>query len=303
MTSADLKNDVTTVQTLLGNYPNVIALKNGQVRSPSVAFDFADVPVPHDGFKPMVEGRFDAGELALVTFLQAKAYGKPLVLLPAVIVGKFRHDAIAYNAKRGDLTPADLRGRRVGVRSYSQTTGVWVRGVLQNDYGVDLNRVKWLTFQEGHLAEYRDPADICERAPAGSNLTNMLLKGDVDAAMLGVDMPSDPQIKLLIPDIEAAERAWYRKHRAVPINHMFVVRESLSKSRPDVVREIFRLLVESKKSYDAANPHDIDLLPVGVEANRKSLELAIEYSFQQRIIPRRFTVDELFDDTTRSLGA
>src|SRR5215472_5098754 len=127
------------LHTLLADYPNTIALKKGEVRSPVVSFDFADIKVANQGFKPLVrEQKFDAGELAIVTFLQAKLYGKPYVLLPAVVMGRGQHHTIAYNAERGALRPADLPGRRVGVRAYSQTTGVWLRGILANDYGVDI---------------------------------------------------------------------------------------------------------------------------------------------------------------------
>ena len=104
------------------------------------------------------EVEFDVAELAIATFLQAKAHGKPLVLLPVVVRGKFAHSTLSYNAERGPLAPSDLPGRRVGIRAYAQTTPLWVRGILQNEYGVDLDRVKWITFEDPHVAEYREPA-------------------------------------------------------------------------------------------------------------------------------------------------
>ena len=288
------------LHTLLADYPNTLALKKGDVRSPLVAFDFADIKVANQGFKPMVrEQKFDAGELAIVTYLQAKLYGKPYVLLPAVVMGRGQHHTIAYNAERGALHPSDLPGRRVGVRAYSQTTGVWLRGILQNDYGVDIGRVTWVTFEEPHLAEFKDPPNV-DRQPAGKVMLDMLLAGEIDAAIVGDKLPDDPRVKYLIPDPHAAAQAWAKKHGFSPVNHFFVVHEKVARSRPDVLKEIFRLLGESKKA--AKLSVDPDPLPMGLAAVRNALELIIDYAVQQRLIPRPFTIDELFDDTTRVLG-
>jgi 4,5-dihydroxyphthalate decarboxylase len=184
------------------------------------------------------------------------------------------------------------------VRTYSQTTGVWVRGILQNEYGVDLDKVTWVTFDDSHLAEYSDPPN-CQRAPKGKKLVDMLLDGEVDAAILGSNMPKDTRLKTLIPDADAAALAWAKKYGITPINHMYVVKRSLCQARPDVVREIYRMLVAGRATVREPAPN---LTPDGVEANRRSLELVIDYALQQKIIPRKFTVDELFDDTTRVLG-
>src|SRR5579862_335862 len=166
-----------TLQAMFGPYWNTEALKKSDVRSPLVNFNFADVKVANTMFKSVVrDAKFDLSELAIVTYLQAKVYGKPYVLLPAVIVTRGQHHTIAYNPERGHLTPADLPGKRVGVRAYTQTTGAWLRGILADDYGVDLSRVKWITFEDPHLAEYVDPPAV-EKAPAGKNITQMLLDG------------------------------------------------------------------------------------------------------------------------------
>jgi 4,5-dihydroxyphthalate decarboxylase len=294
--------DVLTLRMLLGDYPNTSALRKGEIRSPRLALDFADVKVPHHAFKQVVrELKFDVAELAIATYLTAKAHNKPLVLLPVVVRGKFQHESIAYNAERGHLAPSDLIGRRVGIRSHSVTTVTWVRGILQNDYGVDLERVRWVTFEDPHVAECRD-LDAFERAPAGKNPLTMLLGGELDAAILTDGDLRHPQLRSLIPDPAAAAQAWYQRYQAVPINHMVVVTESLSKSSPWAVAEVFRLLAESKKAAGLPAGAGPDPFPLGVEANRKSLELVINYAVQQRLIPRRFGVDELFDDVTRALG-
>jgi 4,5-dihydroxyphthalate decarboxylase len=287
------------LQAMFGTYANTEAIKQGDVRSPLVRLNFADVKVANTFFKPLVrDHRFDVSELAIVTYLQAKVYGKPYVLMPAVVVSRGQHHTIAYNAERGQLSPADLPGRRVGVRAYTQTTGAWVRGILADDYGVDVDRVRWVTFEDPHLAEYKDPA-VVERAPDGKNLVQMLIDGEIDAAIVGDAMP-DPRLKLLIPDAEAVARKWAASHGGVPINHMAVIRDSIAKSRPDVVREVFRMLVESQKLAPGSDPSGA--IRFGFEAVRPSLEIIIDYAVRQKLIPRRFTVDELFDDTTRALG-
>ena len=292
----------TKLYTLLGDYPNTMALKKGETTSSLVDFDFADVKVSNTAFKPLVrEAAFDLGELAIVTYLQAKAYGKPYVLIPATVLGRGQHHTIAYNPQRGSLSASGLTGKRVGVRAYTQTTGAWVRGFLSDDYGVDPAKVHWVTFEDPHLAEFKDP-DFVTRAPEGKTLVQMLLDGELDAAIVGDKLP-DPQLAPLIPNADAEARTWAEMHGGVPINHMMVIRNTISKSRPDLVKEIYRMLRESRRTVPP--PPDgtfLDPWRFGVEANRRSLEIIIDYSVRQKLIPRMFAVDELFDDGTRTLG-
>jgi len=291
-----------TLKTNLADYPVTHALRSGEVKSDLVTFDFAGPKLAYEGFKPMVrEGTFDAGELAIVTFLQAKAYGKPLVLLPAVVMGRFQHQCIGYNTTRGKLSPDNIAGRRFGIRSYTQTTGVWIRGVLQHEHGVNPETVTWVCWDDAHLAEYSDPPHVERVASGAKKIDRMLLDGDLDGAIVG-ELPDDLRVRPLFPDPLAAARDWARKYATVPINHLFVVNAALSKTRPDVVKEIYRVLLASKK---AAPPHPsgIDFHPFGMAALRKPLELIIQYAFEQKIIPRRFAVDELLDDTTGALEA
>lgn len=289
-----------TLFALLGDYPCTKALKTGEIRSDLVDFSFADVKVANQGFKPLVrEHRFDLSELAIVTYLQAKAYGKPYVLLPAVVMARGQHHTIAYDPARGPLTPAGLAGKRVGVRAWTVTTAVWVRAILQEQYGVDLGSIKWMRFEDPHLAEYTDPAFV-ERAPAGKSMPQMLLDGELDAAIVGDKLP-DPRLAHLIPDHEQAAKAWAEAH-GYPVNHMLVVRSELARTRPDVVREVFRLAKESRDAAIRAGDKSAAELQYGVAANRRSLETIIDIAFAQKLIPRRFGVDELFDDTTRVLA-
>jgi 4,5-dihydroxyphthalate decarboxylase len=294
-------NDPVILHTLLGNHPNTKALKSGAVSSPLVKWDFFEVKIANTQFKALVrEQKYDCGELAMVTFLQAKVYKKPYVLLPATVVGRNQHHTIFYNADRGALKPGDLNGKRVGVRAYTQTTGCWVRGFLAEDYGVDCDSVTWITFEDAHLAEYRDPPNV-QRAPEGKVLKQMLIDGEIDAAILG-DVAEDGPIKHLIPDYEEAGRTWARAHGGVPINHLCVMRDSIVRERPDVVRAVYRLVKESRMAADIPTGAD-DPLRFGIGAVRRSLAQLNEYAAKQHLIPRAFSVDDLFADAARILGA
>jgi len=291
-----------TLRTNLADYAVTKALKSGAVTSDLVTFDFCGPKVAFQGFKPMVRERaFDASELAIATFLQAKAYGKPVVLLPAVVMGRFQHNHALRCVARGPLAPNEIEGRRIGIRSYTQTTGIWVRGILQHEYGVNLNEVTWVCNDDGHLAEFVEPSNV-ERTPAGSNkVDQMLLDAELDAAILGADIPNEPRVAHLIPNPREAALAWHRKYGTVPVNHFFCIDKDLADQRPDVVAEAFRMLKASKAA--APPPADgIDFHLFGVEALRKPLELVIQYATEQKIIPRALTVDELLDDSTRELA-
>ena len=270
------------LKALLGDHPVTEALKQGRIPTHGLAFDFADVKVPHTAFKRVVRDlEFDVAELAIMTFLLARAHGKPLKLLPAVLTARFQHPFIVYNAERGALDPGALEGRRVGQRSYSVTTATWIRGILAEDYGLDLARIRWVTFEEPHVAEFRDPPNV-ERAPAGKDITAMLLAGELDAAIVG-EAPKDARIRTLIPDPEAAGESWKKRHGAIQINHMVAVKRDCGQSE-----EVYRLLLESRQA--AGSP---PMNPFGLEENRRNLEAAIDCVYRQNMIPHRFSVEEL----------
>jgi 4,5-dihydroxyphthalate decarboxylase len=213
------------------------------------------------------------------------------VLPPNVVVARFQHAYALYNAKQGMLKPADLNGKRVGIRSFTTTTGAWLRGILANDYGVDLDSIDWVTFEDAHVAEYRDTT---KRAPAGKQIVQMLIDGELDA-VLG-EKSENPALKPLFPDAAAEQRSWFAKHDVVPINHMVVVSAALSKNHPEAVREVFRLLRQGGAVAPAAVPK------FSAGEMRRSLAMIIGYAAQQGLIPRAFAVDELFDDLTRTLS-
>ena len=292
---------MTTLKTNLAEYPVTKAIRDGRVRSDIITLDCCGPKEAHNGFKAMLrENAFDCGELAIVTYLQAKTFNKPYVLLPLPISGRFQHHCAGFNKELFDLKPKDIEGKKVGVRTYAQTTGLWIRGILQHEYGVDLDKVTWMTVGEGHLAEYIDPSN-CVRLPKGSDIGKMMLDGELVATLQGNDIPDDPRVKYLVPDAKNAAKGWFKREGVVPINHMFAVHKTLSKERPDIVRAIFRLLIESRNLTEGGVPNPYP--PVGLEANRKGLQLAIDWAYEQKIIPNKLNVDELFDETTAALEA
>jgi 4,5-dihydroxyphthalate decarboxylase len=301
--NADTVEQTTALSACLGSYPHTRALKDGAVGSDLLKLNFTEINPVNRAFLLMArEQKFDVCEMAIVTYLQAKAYGKPLMLMPATMMGRFQHGTLLYNSERRRLRVEDLPGRRIGVRAFSQTTGVWIRGILWKDYGLDLNKVRWVTFEDAHVAEYRDPPGV-ERAPAGKDITQMLIDGELDAAIFGGNMPDDPRLKSVIADPDTAGKEWYGKHGTVPINHMVVLKDSLSQSNPAAVRELFRMMIESKKAAGLPKPGAIDFVPFGFNAVKPALELMSAYALEMQLIPRRYAVEELFDETTRALNA
>src|ERR1700748_3574144 len=195
------------LRTLLGGHPGTKALKKGAVKTVLVEFDFVDYSPTNKGFKPMVgEQAFDVSELAIVTYLMAKSFGKPMVLLPDVVVARGQHGYALYNAKRGTLAPSDLNGKRVGIRSFTTTTGAWLRGILANDHGVDLDSVDWITFEDAHVAEFKDTT---KRAGAGKQIVQMLIDGELDA-VLG-EKVENTDLTQIVHD-SAKEKAWSAKN-------------------------------------------------------------------------------------------
>jgi len=280
------------------------AAKAGEVSSDLAQFDFCGPATANQGFKPMVrEGKFDAGELAVVTFMQALDYGKPLVLLPATMVGRFQHQFFVCRKERSPMDPKTLEGKRVAVRSYTQTTGVWVRGILQDEYGVDLNKLKWLCWDDPHLAEYTDPAELVERAlKDGPSLNEIALAGQADAVIPAADLLAHPDMRTVVENPDEAGRRWGEKYGCGHINHMFAVHRDLPRERPDVVREIFRVLKESKARAGLSKAGEIDQLPFGFDACYKSLALITRYAYEQKIVRKHYKPEELFDEMTIKLA-
>ncbi len=287
-------SEVPVLRAAIGTYKHTAALKSGQVASARLRLDFATVSPINRAFAPMVrELRFDLCEMAIATFLQARAYRKKLVLLPVTVAARFQEGALLCRTGGDVRSPADLAGRRVGVRAYSQTTGMWLRGVLAEDQGVRPEQVHWVTFEDAHVAEYRDPP-WAERAALGQEMLPMLRAGELDAVIVGNDVPDDPDLRTVFPDPAAAAEAFWRKHHLVPINHLITMRRELAESRPDLVAELLRMFRDARAAVPPA-PGDHDPLPMGRAALRPAIDLALRYATEQNLLPRHVDSEEVWE--------
>lgn len=289
----------TRLVTALKSYAHTEAIISGQIADPRLKLDCVPVEPIHSAFAPMARAQsYDVCEMAIVTYLQAKAYGKPLIMLPAVVAARFQEGCIVYNAQNGAMSVSDLVGARVGVRAYTQTTGVWVRGILDETYGIPTERVNWVSFEGGHLEEYREPGFV-SRAPEGMKMLSMLMEGQLDAAIYGNDLPKNPGITPLIPDAKKAGEAWYARHQFVPVNHIVVMSRSVVERDPQSALAVYELLKRGKASVQSGQP---DRFPMGIEALRQPLEVTLDYCNRQQLLPRKLGVDEILDECLEFLG-
>lgn len=295
----DNKTTVREVSIVLGA-PAAVPIKEGRISDPGIKLNFTEFKNINKAFAPMVRNlEFDVCEMAAVTFFQALAAGKPLRLLPVVLVGRLHHGSMFYDPSNGSLKPEELAGRRVGVRAYTQTTGMWVRGILSEQYGVPLDEVTWVTTEDAHVAEYTNPANVEKLDDA--NLIQMLQDDEVCAIIMGPKQSEGLSLERVIPDYEAAGEAWYEKHHTVPINHMVVVTEDLIERDPEAVKSIYKMLcqgIDEVQAGKSGGPHSAVDYGIDKIWNGGALQLAMQYAVEQKLIPREFDRDELFVNIT-----
>jgi len=287
---------VREISIALGDSPAERLLKENKITCPRVHLNFADYPVIIKAFAPMVRKlAFDIGELSLVTFLQAIEVGKPLRLLPIVINGNMHHGSIFYDPAKGLLAPADLKGRRVSVRAYTQTMGMWVRGVLKEQYGVPLDEVTWVCREGAHVSEYKCPPNV--EIKEGAKESNLLNSGEVCAIIASAANVKDAGLKPLLPDAAAAAAEWYSKHETVMINHMVVVTEEFMREDPSAVQDVYDMLRKATDMISAERKNG-GLSAVGYGADRiwsgGAMQLAMQYSIEQKLLSRAFDKSEIF---------
>jgi 4,5-dihydroxyphthalate decarboxylase len=262
---------------------------------------------------------FDVSEMAFTTYLCAKAHGKPFTALPVFLVRGFHHGAIVSSSAAGISGPKELEGRRVGVnRGYTVTTGVWARGILADEYGVDLCRVTWVLSGDEHVAEYRPPANVVP-VEAGADLADLVASGELAA---GISVAAGrPGVAPLIPDAAEAGFQALCQRGLYPINHLVVVKDELLRAHPDLAAAVFAAFAEAKQRYvrrlranaiTDPSPTDLmyqrvmqitgaDPLPYGIEPNRAMIEQLVRHAVSQQIIDRPPAAEELFPESTHEL--
>jgi 4,5-dihydroxyphthalate decarboxylase len=307
------------LKTVTRTQGNNKAFKDGTVKPKTFEPDFVEVDPLIAAFRRMVRGNeFDICEMAITTYICAREFGKPMTAVPVPLVRAFHHGAILVNTKAGIRTPKDLEGKKVGVnRGFTVTTGVWVRGVLQQEHGVDLSKITWVLSGDEHVAEWQRPSNVVPIEP-GKKMEDMLTSGELVAA-IGLDVKS-PDVQPLIPNALEAGLKALRERGHYPINHLVVIKDELIAKHPDLAADVFNAFAESKRLYverlkagKIEKPTEFDEmhkrvmeitgepLPYGIAPNRKVIEELIGHAFTQGIITKPVTVDELFAPSTRSL--
>ena len=301
-----------TLKTAVGNYGHTAPLKDGTVASEQVALDHVEVSPIIAVFRRMIRDlEFDVSEMSLSTYLCAKAHEHPITAIPIFVARGLLHGSIVYNTQSGIKSPKDIEGRRVGVRGYTVTTGVWVRGVLRSVYGVDLDKVTWVINSDEHVAEYLEPSNVVS-SPEDISLADMLLSGDIHAA-IGVGNVDSPDIVPLIPDPRQAAIQYFKDSGVYPINHTIIIKDEYLDANPWLPEELFSMFKAAKDSCDSLNLNDeamqrigaelsTDPTPYGLEANRTTLERFVEFNVDQKVIPSAVRIEDMFAKSTLGLG-
>jgi 4,5-dihydroxyphthalate decarboxylase len=293
--------DVVSLRTVLATSPLSTPLKTGVVTSPHVRLEFVDVLPVHKAFAPMVRQQaYDLCELAIVSCLQAIAYDRTVIMLPIVAASRFQRGCLIGYRQRGVPTPAELAGKRIGVRSYTQTTGMWVRSHLTEDYGSSTQSMRWFTRDPAHVEQYRDPSFV-QHVPTDKSLPDLLRDGEIDAAILGNDLPRGDEFAPVIPDAAATDLKWWKQHRFMPINHVMVASRDVTRRDPAAVKEACRLLLDA---------HALNVVPEGTpspvvfgfERLREPVRWIIDACVEQGLLPRRLGLEEVFGPAADILG-
>jgi 4,5-dihydroxyphthalate decarboxylase len=310
------------LRTMTRSQGNNRALKDGTVTPRGFRLEFEEIPVLVHGFRRMVRTLdFDVSEMALTTYLTAREHGVAFTALPIFLVRGFHHGAVLFDTRSDIRGPKDLEGRRVGInRGYTVTTGVWARGILAEEYGVDLDRVTWVLSGDEHVASYSPPPNVVPAGP-GADLAAMLLAGELDA-VIGVDV-DHADVAPLIPEPGKAALAALERRGFYPINHLIVVKDEVLQRYPHVGGCLFDAFTTAKRRYvdtlrdgtlGAPTSSDetygavlratgADPLPYGIEPNRAMLTRLVDHAMSQRILRTPVDVDGLFDPATHDLTA
>ncbi|MGQ4516540.1 hypothetical protein [Streptomyces sp. DW26H14] len=261
-------------------------------------FERVDVKPVHKASKGFVnDSAVDVCEIAIVTLLQAVAFGKPVVLLPVTALGRFQHQTLVT---RKDLPVTAVEGRTVGVRSWSQTTCVWVRGFLTEQYGVDLREVDWIAYEDGHIREYTDPSWV-RRAPAGAKLPQDFLDGRVDFGIMGNDLPKgDDTIHPVIENAHDVAAEWSARKGFVPVNHVIAVSEAAAREHAGAVCAMYDAMATVAETGGGKGP--VPLNPVGFDALRGPLAQASAFAAEQGVLPAPVDYDDLVARSCDALG-
>jgi 4,5-dihydroxyphthalate decarboxylase len=280
------------MQIAIGSYDHTKALKDGSVSTPGIDFEFVEVSPITRAFRAMAtQQAYDLSEMALATYMLARVYGKPVLGLPIVLVRSSLLPGLVTAAGSASSDPRELNGKTLGVRSYTQTSGVWVRGILQDASGLDLSTLKWVTFEGSHLDEYVDPPNV-SRAPEGANMADMVKSGELAAA---IGLPVAEGLRPYLADPARVEADWAASSGVRTVNHILTVKQSLVDADPSLPAKLTDLFERARGSNGAAVP------PIGIEPNRKAFETLARFAYEQKVTPRQLSPEELFPTAVASV--
>jgi 4,5-dihydroxyphthalate decarboxylase len=325
LASATRTLDLTTA---LRTHGHTAALKSGTVPVRGATLSYIEVEPQILAFRRMVRHvAYDVCELAPTTYVIAKAYGAPFTAIPIFFERRFHHAGLLVRDDAGIREPKDLEGKKVGVRAYSVTTGVWTRGILVNEFGLDSSRVTWVVDDEEHVTQFKLPPNV-RHVPEGKSLASMMASGEIQAgfaANAGIGREGPPKAgwqakerkqtssyRELFADPDGLGAEWFRRTGIYPMHSTLVIKDEILRANPWLAKAMFEAFQESKQRYvdrlrkgESGGKNDQrylkqmkvvgdDPLPYGLEVNRRSIETLVLYAFQQGLIPRMLSVDELF---------
>ncbi|MDH7798833.1 MULTISPECIES: ABC transporter substrate-binding protein [unclassified Beijerinckia] len=314
----------------VAEHPHTSAIRNGSIPIEGVDAEIITVNPQIGAFRRMVRDvEFDVCELAPTTYIIARAYGAPFVALPIFVTRRFHHGGLLVRPDANIRSPKDLEGKKVGVRAYSVTTGVWTRQVLMDEFGLDNDKVTWVVDDEEHVTQLKLPANVIH-APQGRSLADMMIDGELSAgfdAAAGIGRSGAPtggwkeldaNYPDLFPDAEALENDYYKRTGIYPMHGTIVVKDSVLAENPWIAKSLFDAFSRAKDEWlarlDAEGPKNgvdskyaklrkivgHDPLPYGLPANLKTIEALEQTSFKQGLTPRRMSMEELFVDPQRA---
>lgn len=310
----------------IAEHPHTSAIRSGAIPIEGVDAEFITVQPQIGAFRRMVRDvEFDVCELAPTTYIIARAYGAPFVALPVFVVRRFHHSGLLVRPDAGIKTPKDLEGRKVGVRAYSVTTGVWTRQVLIDEFGLDSSKVTWVVDDEEHVTQLKLPANVVH-APAGTSLADMMASGELVAgfaAAAGIGRTGAPtggwkEVEAdypdLFPNAAALEADYFKRTGIYPMHGTIVVKDAVLAEHPWVAKSLFDAFAKAKAQWlekleagQATTAGDkkyaalrsvvgADPLPYGLQENLKTIEALRDTAFKQGLTPRLMPVSELFID-------
>jgi 4,5-dihydroxyphthalate decarboxylase len=311
-----------------GLYDRMLRLYTGEVAPAGIDLKFLANDEPRDIFDRMGgKLEFDASEMSSSEYISRFATGQcPFVAVPVFASRVFRHGFIFFNAKSGIRMPKDLEGKRVGVPLYTMSAAIWIRGLLQHEYGVDLSRIRWVQGALRKAGAHGKPTvapllkqPTIEINNSGKSLSKLLADGDIDAVISSRPVEgvgTNPEIRRMFANYREVEKDYYRRTRIFPIMHLVAIRRDVHEAHPFVAQSLYDALCESKdralmqmKERGALRymlpwlPADMDEIdevfggdpwPYGIEANRPTLEALVQYMVEQHFIPKRIAIEDLF---------